>query len=57
MAELCCNWQKEQEAHVLSSAVLEECPGRNKSINPKYQNGSQGTKDTWQDFDLGRVAG
>lgn len=25
--------------------------------NPKYQNGSRGTKDMWQDFDLGRVAG
>lgn len=57
MAELCCSWQKEQEALVLSSAVLEECPDRNNSINPKYQNGSQGTKDTWQDFDLVRVAG
>ena len=57
MAELCCNWQKEQEAHVLSSAILEECLGRNNGINPKYQNGSWGTKDTWQDFDLGRVAG
>lgn len=57
MAELCCSWQKEQEAPVLSSAVLEERPGRNSSINPKYQNGSQGTRDTWQDFDLGRVAG
>lgn len=46
MAEPCCNWQKVQEVPARSSAFLDGCPGRN-SINPKYQNGSWGTKGMW----------